>query len=387
MRKPALLFFGLVVAALVALGLVVLASASEANAIRLKNDPYYFPTRQVEYLAAGLVVFAAAARFDYRKWRERPALAILFYVVVFALLLAVFAFKKVNGSYRWIPIGPVSLQPSELAKLVVVIATAVWMDRAGWRVELFKVGALVPMLIVAGLAVPVICETDLGSTMVIGLAGMLVAFVAGARFWHLFPFMCLGAAGFVAKVLLEPNRLRRLMAFFGNRAQEAGAAVSKVSVASLDPAARQSYMARVAIQNGGIWGVGLGESMQKHAFLPEAHTDFVFAVGAEELGLVFTIASIALFATFFGLSVFIARKSADRFGRFLALGMAFIVFFQAAFSFGVVSEALPTKGMALPFFSYGGTNLLSAFFAAGTILSVGIHAIRDRKRAPAKAAA
>ena len=148
----------------------------------------------------------------------------------------------------------------------------------------------------------------------------------------------------------------------------------------MDPAEYQAYMARVAIQNGGIWGLGLGESMQKHAYLPEAHTDFIFAVGAEELGLFFSIAVIALFAAFFALSIYIARRAADRFGRFLVLGMSFIIFFQAMFNLGVVCEAMPTKGMALPFFSYGGTNLLSAFFAVGTIFSVGLHSVQDRKR-------
>ena len=126
--------------------------------------------------------------------------------------------------------------------------------------------------------------------------------------------------------------------------------------------------------------MGLGESMQKHFYLPEAHTDFIFAVGGEELGLVFSIGVLLLFAAFFALSVYIAKKAADRLGRYLAFGMAFLVFFQAVFNLGVVCKALPTKGMALPFFSYGGTNMLSTFFAVGTILSVGIHSLRDKKR-------
>ena len=118
--------------------------------------------------------------------------------------------------------------------------------------------------------------------------------------------------------------------------------------------------------------------MQKWSYLPEAHTDFVFAVGAEELGLPFSVAVVLLFTAFFAISVYVARRACDRFGRFLVIGMAFIIFFQAMFNIGVVCKALPTKGMALPFFSYGGTNLLSSFFAVGTILSVGIHSARDR---------
>ena len=141
-------------------------------------------------------------------------------------------------------------------------------------------------------------------------------------------------------------------------------------------------MSLVAISRGGVLGVGLMKSMQKQNYLPEAWTDFIFAVGAEEMGVAFSVAVVLLFAAFFLLSVYIARKAADRFGRLLVVGMAFIVFFQAMFNIGVVCEALPTKGMALPFFSYGGTNMLASFFAVGTILSVGIRSLDDQNRRP-----
>lgn len=389
MRKSALYALGLVVATLVALGLVVLSSASEANGIRLHNDAYFFMKRQAAYLVAGILVAVAMALFDYRKWREHVSLTILFYVLVVALLGAVFLFPAINGSQRWLSCGPLRLQPSELAKLAVVIAVAVWMDKAGWRVELFRRGALCPALIIVLLAALVLKEPDFGSTMVVGAAGFLVMFVAGTRLLHLLPFIGAGVIGFIVMLSLNANRMRRLapylnklLALFNGGGGEAAAAATTgaPSLATMDPAEYQAYMARVAIQNGGIWGLGLGESMQKHAYLPEAHTDFIFAVGAEELGLFFSIAVIALFAAFFALSIYIARHAADRFGRFLVLGMSFIIFFQAMFNLGVVCEAMPTKGMALPFFSYGGTNLLSAFFAVGTIFSVGLHSVQDRKR-------
>ncbi len=327
------------------------------------------------YLAAGIAIAAGAAAVDYRKWREHWVLAALFYAVVIALLCAVFGFRAINGSHRWIAVGPVRLQPSELAKIATVLVISVWMDKAGWRVELFRRGALWPAAIIGAIALPVLLEPDFGSVMVIGLAGFLVMFVSGTRILHMLPFFACGGIVLAYKVLTNENRVRRLVAFAGERA-----ASGTTSLAEMDPAAYQAYMARVALQNGGIGGVGLGESMQKHFYLPEAHTDFIFAVGAEELGILFSIAVIALFVAFFALSVYIARKAPDRFGRYLVVGMSFIVFFQAAFNLGVVCEALPTKGMALPFFSYGGTNLLSAFFAVGTILSVGIHSFKDRKR-------
>lgn len=376
MRKSALFWFGLVVTTLVALGLVVLSSASEANAIRLHNgDPYFFMKRQFAYLGGGIVIAVCAAMFDYRRWRDNAWLTWLFYAVVIVLLLAVFGFKAINGSHRWISLGPLRLQPSEFAKLAIVILLSVWLDRLGWKVELFVKGALWPAALIGVIALPILVEPDFGSVMVVGFAGFLVMLVAGVRLLHMLPFAVLGAGVVAYKVLTNANRMARIAAFFGIKLNLGAEVVDEAA----KRAAYQADMALAAIGNGGMWGVGLGESMQKQLYLPEAHTDFVFAVGAEELGLPFSIGVLLLFAAFFALSVYIARRAGDRFGRFLVVGMAFIIFFQAMFNLGVVCKALPTKGMALPFFSYGGTNLLSTFFAVGTILSVGIHSYRDRQ--------
>lgn len=362
--------------------------------MRLHGDNLYFMKRQFIYLVGGILIAVCTAAFDYRRWRENWSLTALFYGVVIILLLLVFRYPAINGSQRWINLGLLRLQPSEFAKLVTVIAVAVWLDKAGWRVELFRRGALMSALIVGLLTIPVLVEPDFGSVMVIASAGALMMFVAGVRFLHMVPFLVVGLLGVGYKVATNANRMARLFAFAGmtvGGAPEAvptaadGAAPQPKAALTAEEAAikRADYQvnqALVAIHNGGIKGVGLGESMQKQLYLPEAHTDFVFAIGAEELGIVFSIVVVALFGSFFGLAVYIARKAPDRLGRFLALGMAFLVFFQAMFNLGVVCKALPTKGMALPFFSYGGTNLLASFFAVGTILSVGIHSYRDRKR-------
>ena len=378
MRKSALLAFGLVVATIVALGLVVLASASEANGVRIHADQYFFMKRQFAYLGCGVLLAVVVAWFDYRNWRNHQVLVWLFYGIVFLMLLAVFPplGRKINGSYRWISLGFFNLQPSELAKLAVVVALSSWLDRSGWRVELFMRGAFWSAVLIGSLALPVMLEPDFGSTLVMGLAGLLVMLVAGVRLMHMLPFAAIGGAALAYKVATNANRMARIAAFFGIK-MDVGA---EVVDAAAERAAYQAHQALVAIGNGGIWGVGLNQSMQKHYYLPEAHTDFIFAIGAEELGLFFSIGVLALFLAFFCLAIYIARKASDRFGRFLVMGMTFIIFFQSMFNIGVVCEALPTKGMALPFFSYGGTNMMSAFFAVGTILSVGIHSYRDRKR-------
>ena len=379
MRKSALFFMGLVVTALVTLGLIVLSSASESNALRLHGDAYHFITRQFIYLVLAVMLAVAVALFDYRKWRDFPVLCWLFYGGVFLLLLAVFAGRPINGSFRWLALGPVRLQPSEFAKLVTVVVISVWMDKSGWRVELFRRSALWPAVIIGVIAAPILLEPDFGSVMVVSLVGFTVMFVAGTRMLHMMPFMAVGAAVFIFKVLTNDNRMARFAAFFGGG--DAGA--QELDKAAVN-AAHQAHQALVAIHNGNIWGVGLNQSMQKHYYLPEAHTDFIFAIGAEELGIVFSCAVLLLFITFFALSIYIACNASDRLGKFLVTGMTLIVFFQAMFNIGVVCDALPTKGMALPFFSYGGTNLLSTFFAVGTIFSVGIHSYRDSKRTLAR---
>ena len=355
-----------------ALGLVILFSASQVRGDMFYHDPRFFLKRQCLYIAAGLTVAVAVAVFDYHRWRDHWILTALFGFAVFASLCAVFLFPAIKGSHRWIVLGPVSFQPGEFAKLAVVIMVSVCLDLATWRVERFKRGAIWPVALIGIMAGPVILEPDFGSVMVIASAGFLLMFVAGTRILHMVPFLFAGLSVFGWEVYNNPNRMARLFSFAGV-APEGGAAV--------DHAAYQSDMSLVAIGRGGLFGVGLSRSMQKQNYLPEAWTDFIFAVGAEELGLVFSIAVMILFFLFFGLSVYIARKAADRLGRFLAIGMAYIVFFQAFFNLGVVCEAFPTKGMALPFFSYGGTNMISSFFAVGMLLSVGIHSLKDQKRA------
>lgn len=377
MRKSVLCAFGLVVAVLVALGLVVLSSASEVRGIRMYNNAYHFITRQSVYLLISLVVCVVVACLDYRIWRDAPVITWLFYGAIIILLVSVFFLgRKINGSYRWISLGPVNMQPSEFAKLATVIVLAMWLDRAGWKVELKGIGLFGSGILIAGLAVPVMLEPDFGSTLVIGSVGAVIMVIAGVRVIHLLPIVLLGGGLVVYKVVTNPNRMARMAAYLGFDS-DIGVNISSVAAKN---ASYQSDQALVALKNSCIWGAGLTQSLQKHKYLPEHHTDFIFAIGAEELGVIFSLGVILLFVIFFALSLHIAKSSTDRFGRLLAYGMAFIIFSQAIFNIGVVCEAFPTKGMALPFFSYGGTNLIASFFAVGTILSVGIHSRREKKR-------
>lgn len=384
MRKGALFALGLVVASIAILGLIVLSSAGGVNAARIHHDEYFFIKRQAIYCAMGIFVAVAAALFDYRKWRQMPALTMFFYLTILALLVAVLFTRPINGSRRWINLAFFNLQPGELAKLAAVICVAVYADKIAWRVELFKRGALSMAVIWGVLAALVMKEPDFGSAMVVACAGMLVMFLAGVRYSHLGMFGLVGFVGFCYYVSQNANRMARIVAFVAAVFPAMANVGGETADEPLDPAAQradyQSRQSLVAIKNGGASGVGLQQSMQKQMYLPEAHTDFIFAIGAEELGIGFSLAVLLLFTAFFFISTYIAMHAPDRLGKYLAAGMAFIIFFQAMFNLGVVSRVLPTKGMALPFFSYGGTNMISAFFAVGTIFSVGIRAVKEGRR-------
>ncbi|MBO5642618.1 MAG: FtsW/RodA/SpoVE family cell cycle protein [Kiritimatiellae bacterium] len=377
-----LFIFGLVTTALVVLGLVILSSAGQRYGVRLYGNEgvneYIFLRGQLKYVGIALVVATLFACFDYRNWRNYPFLTIAAYISILILLVLVLFTDPIKGSRRWLDLKFFNFQPGEMAKIFTVIAVAAWLDRSSWRVGLWKNGFWCPIMIIGLFAGLVIAEPDFGSFMVIGLAGLLMMVLGGVQMIQIFIIFLIGFIGFVGYLIHNPNRMARLAAWLGVSDLNVGA---KISEGAAEQADYQVNQALIAFKNGGYFGVGLNQSMQKYHYLPEAHTDFIFAIGAEELGMVFTIPVFLLFVLFFILALYIARKSCDKFGRSLAYGMAFLIFFQAMFNMGVVCKAFPTKGMALPFFSYGGTNMLSSAIAVGTILSVGIQSLKEKRRA------
>ena len=375
MRRT-LIILGIAVLSLLLIGFSLLASASGGNGERLFHDPYHFVIYQGVWLVAiAIPALLFTTFFDYHRWRRHTWLTVAVYVVVALLLCVVFACREINGSHRWIILGPVRLQPSELAKIVAILALGVFLDRAGWRIELFRKGAL-PAVCVFGLfCALIIAETDLGSTVVIGLTGLAMLFVAGLKIRHLSLFGLVGVAAFAVRVATNANRLRRVVAWLPNEMATKVATYLNLPDLVQDEktknAIHQLNQALVAIQRGGLTGVGFNRSMQKQYYLPEAHTDFIFAIGAEEWGLIFSLVLLALFIIFFVCGMRIALHAPDRLGRFFAFGATFLIFFQVLFNIGVVTGMLPTKGLALPFISYGGTNLVTALAAVGLLFNVG----------------
>ncbi|MGN0852620.1 MAG: FtsW/RodA/SpoVE family cell cycle protein [Kiritimatiellia bacterium] len=373
---------GIAIFALVAIGIVVLASASSVNGIK-HGSSCYFLVRQLEWMAVAVVVMAAAAFFDYHKWREFPWLTVFGYLLVVGMLGAVFLYPPTKGSYRWLPLGASAhLQPSELAKLMVVFAMAVYLDRVGLRIERFS-GAFWALAIVLppfGLA---LAEPDFGAAMVIALGGGVLLLIGGMRWRHVVPVTLLAVAGVGTLLAFNSNRMYRMAGWLPPKVAEwLGMTPEAVSASLSKGSTYQFDMAQVAIGNGRLTGRGLNESLQKLTYLPEAHTDCVFAIGAEEWGLGFSLLLLFLYLAIFVLGIMIALKARDRLGRMIAYGMTMLVVFQALFNMGVVSGIFPPKGMALPFISYGGTNLIVTMAAMGTLFNIarqiGLPKVRPR---------
>jgi len=361
--RTTLMALALVVLSLLGFGIVLLATASSVRAQGLYGDPHFFVNRQLIWMVLALGVAWAASRFDYHWWKETPALSIGLYLFVVLALMLVFVpgiGVKVKGSYRWLGFGPFRVQPSEFAKFMTVVVMSVWMDRIGRCVRQFWKGAVIPVLGFGVIAALLVLEPDFGATMVVCVVGGLLMFVAGTRIIYLLGFGAAGIAVVGTFVLANANRMERIRAWL--HGEESGSA-----------AAYQLKQALIAFENGGPWGVGFNQSIQKYNYLPEAHTDFIFAIGGEEFGFLFSIGVLLAFVLILVCGIRISLRAPDRLGRMLAFGMTVLLVFQAGFNIGVVTGCLPTKGLALPFMSYGGTNLITAMLAVGTLVNIGRH--------------
>ena len=356
----------LVTLALVAFGLVMVYSATSAPAALRNGDSNFFLKRQALYAVFGLVLMVAAARFDFRRFR---ALAPGLVIASLGLLLAVLVLgQAVNGARRWLAFGPAVFQPSELAKLGLAVWAAGYLARKRpprtlkelWR----PVGLLTGLFCVLLLA-----EPDLGTAIaiVLMLAGMLL--VAGTPVRTLGGGLSLAAALGLLVIWFEPYRRARIFSFINPWHDAQGAGF-------------QTVQAMLGLASGGIFGVGLGKSVGKLGFLPEAHTDMIFAVIGEELGLIGAAAVIAAYAVFAYAGLRIALRCRDPFGKRLAAGLTMLVCAQAAINLAAVMGLAPLTGIPLPFVSYGGSSLVVALASVGILLNIAGNGAAARAQVP-----
>src|SRR5436309_1822884 len=354
-RKSAYILF-LAVLGLLVIGIVMLFSTS-AYARDSHGDVYFFIKRQAIWVGIGLVVCIFAALMNYHFWQKTWWLWFALALTALALCYVPHIGMRINGSRRWIGLGPVAFQPSELAKLATVFFLAAWFTRYEKSGGNLLFGFVLPLALVAVLAGLVLGEVDLGTTALLGLTTFLVMFIAGVNLLWLGTVSCLSLGALLIVATQISERMGRLSAFLHPQNFE-------------EDAGLQQMQALIAWGSGGMEGLGLGNGRQKMLYLPYAHTDFIFPIIGEELGLRFSLLVVFLFVVIIVCGTMIALHAKDRFGLLLGCGVVSLLALQAAVNIGVTTSLLPNKGLPLPFISYGGSNLVMCLFGIGLLLNI-----------------
>jgi cell division protein FtsW len=356
MQRKSAYFLFLAVLAMLVIGVVMLFSTS-AFARDAHGDVYFFIKRQALWLGIGLTVLIAAALVDYHFWYHTWWLWFLLALVTLALCFVPHFGLRINGSRRWVGAGPITFQPSEIAKIAVVFFLAWWFARFENKTRNVIFAFLVPVIATALLVSLIITEVDLGTSALIGATTLVMMFVAGTNAILLGAFSASALGGFIFTATCMPERMSRLLAFLHpeNYKQDAGL---------------QQMQALIAWGSGGMEGLGLGNGRQKMLYLPYAHTDFIFPMIGEELGLRVSLLVVFLFIVIIVCGMMIALHAKDRFGMLLGCGIVSLLALQAAVNIGVTTSLLPNKGLPLPFISYGGSNLAACLFSVGILLNI-----------------
>ncbi|MFO7665416.1 MAG: putative lipid II flippase FtsW [Desulfobacterales bacterium] len=359
---------------LVTIGIIMVYSASSVLAFKKFGTDFYFLKKQALFAMIGFVGLVCGRHFPYRHLK---ALAYPFLITAIILLGAIFIpgiGYSAGGSSRWLRLGGFTIQPSEFARLALIIYLAYSLDKKSGELKNFYVGFLPHVFVLGILTALIAMQPDFGSVVILGAITWLMLFVAGVRMLHLAPsLLLLVPIGYIYMVSAE-YRARRLMSFW-------------------DPwqySANEGYQiihSLMAFGTGGIWGTGIGQSYQKLHYLPEPHTDFIFSVIGEELGLLGVTIILSLYVLILWRGIIIAKNAGDPFGTFLATGITSAIAIQVCTNMGVALGLLPTKGLTLPFLSYGGTSLLINMASVGILMNIGTlahkqpHAYRPPRRA------
>ena len=370
LQKPMDAVLFAVVTALLGFGLVMVYSASAVEGALRHHDPQFFLVRQAVYVVAGLGVLGLTSRVDYHRLNKFTYLFLGLAVLMLIVVLTRVG-HAAGGAARWISIGPVHIQPAEVTKLALVLWLAYSLAKKGEQVRGFSVG-FVPHLIVAGVLVALCMkQPDFGSAIVVGFLTLSLLFVAGARIGYIF-FAFIAAAGLGAAALrMKEYRWNRLMAWMDLEHHRSDTGY-------------QAYQSLIAIGSGEKSGLGLGHGYQT-LYLPEAHTDFIGAIVGEELGFVGMFVLVSLYVALFVRGLRAAFRAPDDYGTFIAYGISALFAFQAIFNMSVILAIAPTKGLTLPFVSFGGSSLLVCCAAAGILLNISRQGSDPPPAAPADA--
>lgn len=342
--------------ALTCFGVVMVYSSSNIMAAKRFNDGFFFLKRQGLFAIIGFAIMLGVMHIDYRFWKRMAVPALLLCLVLLVMVLIPGIGGKAGGSSRWIKLPGFNLQPSEMAKLALIMYMAYSLDKKQDKVKSFAIGIVPHMIVLAVLIGCLAMQPDLGGALTLFAVAFTMLFAAGTRLSHIISVILL-AMPLLAYKLSRGYHRGRMEAWTNPWSDPEGKGFQII----------QSWL---ALGTGGLFGQGLGEGKQKLFYLPEAHTDFILSVIGEELGFVGVVVIIGMFFLLVQRAMRIAVAAPDTFGRFLALGIAVLFGIEASVNMGVVTGLLPTKGLALPFISYGGSSLLISLFAVGILLNI-----------------
>ncbi len=352
-KEPDLMLFVMILT-LTGIGIAMSYSASAVYALKVFGDPYYFLKKQLLWFAIGFVCMLVFMQIDYRTYMKYTKVMLLASIAMLALVLVPGIGHSAKGSVRWLGFGPAAFQPAEFVKVVVVIYLAKVFSA---EAEDHFIRLLVPVIIVSIIFLMIIVQPDFGTAIDILIVSVFILFVSGFPFTYLFSLFIISIPMFYLMINLVQYRKDRVIAFLNPWAYRYGIGYHIIQ-------------AFIAFKKGGFFGVGLGNGTQKLSRLPEPHTDFIYAVIGEEAGLMGTVLIVLLFAAVLWRGIIVSTEAQDNFGRLLAVGLSLMIVVQAFINMGVVTGALPTKGIPMPFISYGGSSLLSNMIAAGILLNV-----------------
>jgi len=357
--KVAVTILAFCVTSLLALGLVMLYSSS------MTQVGAHYLMMQLAWCGLGLILCVSAASLDYQLLKKIAWPLFFFAVILLVLVLLPLPHgitKKINGAHRWFILPGMRLQPSELGKIALILVLAWYGDRFQRRMPTFKWGIVFPAAIIAVMLGVIFVEPDRGTTILLAAVSGSILLLAGVQWKFIIPPVLLAAAGLVVSIIHDPMRMKRIFSWLDLEENKSGVGY-------------QAYQAMIALGSGGWNGLGLGNGRQKLGFVPEHHTDFIFSIIGEELGLVATLLVIVAFVILALCGIYIALHAKDTFGTLLAIGITLLISLQAAINIGVVTSALPNKGLPLPFISYGGSNLLAMLTCIGILFSIARQAV------------
>ena len=355
--RPIRVSLASIVIFLLCIGIVMIYSSSGIYALQELGDSAYFLNRHLLFLCVGTCLTLGVMTIDYRdlkKW-AKPLLGVAVLLLVLVLIPGIG--KSISGARRWFQVAGFSFQPSEFAKLALLIYVSDYLSRKQSKIGDFFKGFLPVILILGMMCLLVIKQPDFGSSVLMAVIVMILLFLGGARPAHLGSLALLAVPVAVMLVAKSPYRMARILAFLDPWQDSRGIGF-------------QLTQSQIAFGSGGFWGVGLGKSVQKLFYLPAAHTDFILSIIGEELGFIGASLVIFLFVAFIWQGARMAKRTTDPFGYYLASGIVAMVGFQAAINIGVSIGALPTKGLPLPFVSYGGSALIFNMIAVGILLNI-----------------